>query len=239
MTNCFPKTCYSEDQGGDVIYQETPYLPYELAPAEVTMNDVVDETTVAASLCDFTFSFSQGNLVDQTIDTCGTITTTSPIPPEPGPSITCQGKPCTSFIAASAAPTTVAVSYTVGEDAPVLDVYGNFLSYLPAQSCYVQTSPTGGSFYNLGTIPPPACTPGDIVVVPDGGVVAAGGGEQVITYTYTTDGETIIVATTLPSHGGPFHLSGGGNRVDGANASLLFWFWAIAGVVSVTGMLVL
>lgn len=215
--------------GEYVFVSSTTYFSWETAPASVTINGVVDSTDIPASDCTSYEPFTSEGVPYEGLPSCGS--SPSPIPPGP---LTCQAKPCTIVeddccVQSNAV---YATSYAPGEEAPI--VIGDATTLTPAQYCSVQTSPAGG-FSDEDIQTAEACGPG-YFGGDDGGDPAS-----TITYTYVTDGATVVATTTLPGRDGVYHLQGygAGNRGNDASVYLLFWVWVVVGVISGTGMLIL
>ncbi|KAJ9606936.1 hypothetical protein H2200_008947 [Cladophialophora chaetospira] len=228
-TTCAPKLCAT--QVYDVVQATTTqYSSGEIATAYVTNNNGASyTTTVPASLCT---AYAQVNLVNYdcaALPTCGG----GVIPPVNH--LVCDVKPCTTYgylNGNSYLTLTEGTSYAFTEYA-YLTVNGVVTS-TPASLCAELTTP------NQWAIAPTCACGSD----GGGGVITTtgctGGGGQVLTYTYTTQGSTIIVATTLPCRGGPFHLTGGGSgRVGGDTGKIIFWVWTICAIFTGVGMVVL
>lgn len=223
-TNCVPNSC-TVSSANYIFVSSTPYSSDEIVPASVTINDVVDPTEIPASECTAYEPFTSEDVSYEGLPSCGCTTE----------ALTCQASPCTSCVAGGYT-SVYATSYASGQQADFVSGGATFTT--PAQYCAVQTS---ASLYDQSEIDDAeVCGPGAFGGSDDDEDAGGGAGESVVTYTYYTNGATVVVATTYPSHGGPFHLVGtGGSRVDVANVYLVFWLWAVAGVISGTGMLVL
>ena len=183
-------------------------------------------------------------------------------PPEPcasGCGVTCASKYCTDQPNVDPRPT----SFSAGEQAPVL-VGGSYASLTPYESCdaFVDAIVTPPSYcggiictnpWDPGCSSTPICTnpydPGcssstTICTNPyDPGCSSPDNTCQTtVTYTYTTDGALIVVATSLQAVGcGPFHYNAASerHRFDGGNPYVFFWLWAIAAGITGLGMIVL
>ena len=226
-TACQPKLCSTQINGA-VAATTTAYGSGEYAVAYVTNNNGQPyTTTIAAAQCT---AYEQVNLANYdcaSLPACG-----GPSPVPVPAALTCEAKPCTTlgYLNGNSYVTlTEGTQYFYSEYA-YLTVNGAVTS-TPASLCAALTTP--GAWGQAATC---ACGAGA-----SGGSTTPNDGEQVITYTYTTHGSTFVEVTTLPSHGGPLHLTGngGGGRATGDRGKLIFWVWMAAAVVAGVGMAVL
>ncbi|KIY00609.1 uncharacterized protein Z520_03272 [Fonsecaea multimorphosa CBS 102226] len=232
QTTCSPKLCSTYIY--DVVEATTtPYSSGEYAIAYVTSYAGAQAltTSIPASWCTAYEQIDFTGIDCQTLPACGGGTTSG---------LTCEAKPCTSCIDEDGdgeyETLTEGTQYFYTEFAR-LTVNGQVTS-TPASLCELLTIPT--PWYVQPTL---ACGSDD----DDSGAADNGNnnnnqGGQVITYTYTTNGATVVVATSLPSHGGPFHLTGSGSgaRVGGElGRNVLFWAWVVGALVAGGGMIVL
>jgi hypothetical protein len=225
-TTCQPKLCATQIY--DVVQATTePYAAGDYAVAYVTNNNGQSyTTTVAASLCS---AYAQLTLANYD---CGGLPTCSagPVPPA---GLTCELKPCTTlgYLNGNSYVTlTQGTNYYYTEYAR-LTVNGQVTS-TPASLCAALTTPAEWDVY-------PTCECGSADQITTTEPYCTGEGGEVLTYTYTTQGSTIIVATTLPCRGGPFHLNGNGNSLGGGRGKVLFYAWAAAALVAGVGMVLL
>jgi hypothetical protein len=238
-TTCAPKLC-STQINDVVIATTTPYSPGETAQAYVTNNNGVSyTTTIPGNLCSAYITYANLQNYDcgaNSLPACGPGTTTTPVPV----GLTCQAKPCTVLEGLNGPNTYATLTYATGyqftEYAP-LTVNG-YATSTPATLCAALTSPIDGVFAC-----PPSVSCGDeqsgiITPTPTTDYVAG----QVITYTYTTHGSTIVVVTTIPTHDGPFRLTGPGNgagRISGDRGWIVGVVGVVIGVVAGGGMVLL
>jgi hypothetical protein len=226
-TTCQPNLC-ATTINGIVEATTTPYGTGDYAVAYVTNNNGQSyTTTIAAAQCT---AFAQVEFDDYD---CNSLPPCGGGPTVP-PALTCDAKPCTTYGYLNGnnyVTLTEGTSYNYGDYA-VLTLNGQVIS-TPASLCAVLTTPEQWAVS-------PTCACGD-----DNGIITSvyctGGGGEVVTYTYTTQGSTIIVATTLPCRGGPFHLTGngGGKSIGGDKGTLLFYVWMVSAIVAGVGMVVL
>ncbi|KIW32823.1 uncharacterized protein PV07_04341 [Cladophialophora immunda] len=230
QTTCEPKLCATYIY--DVVEATTtPYVPGEYAMAYVTSYSGAQAvtTSIPASWCTAYEQLDFTGIDCQTLPACGGGSSGG---------LTCEAKPCTTCIDEDGdgdyETLTEGTQYFFTEFAR-LTVNGQVTS-TPASLCGVLTIPT--PWYVQPTL---ACGYDDGNADNNDDNSDDQGG-QVITYTYTTNGATIVVATSLPSHGGAFHLtgSGGGARVGGElGRNVLFWMWVAGALVAGVGMIVL
>ncbi|EXJ69001.1 uncharacterized protein A1O5_07936 [Cladophialophora psammophila CBS 110553] len=207
----------------------TPYGSGEYAIAFVTSYDgaQAETTSIPASLCTAYEQIDLNGFDCQSLPACG------------GSSLgglTCEAKPCTTCIDEDGD----------GEYETLTEGTQYFFTDFARLTVNGQITSTPASLCELLTIPTPWNLQPTLACGYDNGDGASENnnaqGAQVITYTYTTNGATIVVATTLPSHGGPFHLtgSGGGGRVGGElGRNVLFWMWIGGALIAGVGMIVL
>ncbi|OAP59992.1 hypothetical protein AYL99_04994 [Fonsecaea erecta] len=227
QTTCKPKLCATSIY--DVVEATTtPFAPGEYAIAYVTSYAGAQAltTSIPASWCTAYEQLDYTGIDCQTLPVCGGATG----------GLTCEAKPCTTCIDedgdGSYETLTEGTQYFFTEFAR-LTVNGQVTS-TPASLCDLLTIPT--PWYVQPTL---ACGYGGDDDDDDSG---ADQGGQVITYTYTTNGATIVVATSIPSHGGALHLtgSGGGARVGGElGRTVVFWLWVGSALVAGVGMIIL
>ena len=144
--------------------------------------------------------------------------------------VTCAQKYCTYYDGGA-----TVTPYSPGEQAPVLVGGSHAGFYTPYEHCSQLVDDPGlvlASCQLCGGIITSDYTSN---VVTDNNQITT------VTYTYTTDGATIVVATTIAVVGGPFSYgaSGAGNKIDGHGAQMLFWLWLVAAAVAGTGMVIL
>ena len=201
------------------------------------INGVGESTEIPASECSDWEPFTSEGCDYTTLPACD-CTTTRPVPP--GPGCTCQAKPCTvdDVTCCESANAVYATSYGPTEQAPVVNNGATTLTW--ASYCAAQTSPAGGfNEQDLGSAE--SCGPDYFGGNREGETLTEGGGSgaTTITYSYLTNGHTVEAITTLVNDGGAYYVPGAGSRMDGGNAHLFFWIWAVVGVVSGTGMILL
>ncbi|KAH0831573.1 hypothetical protein AYO21_01777 [Fonsecaea monophora] len=236
-TVCVPKLCSTavNDVGQATT---TPFVAGEYAVAYVTSNGGGGQpavtTSIPASSCTTYEQIALTGIDCQTLPACGGGGGRSS-------GLTCEAKPCTTYIDADGdgnydpdETLTEGTQYFFTEFAR-LTVNGQVTS-TPASLCEALTVPTPWAADVQATV---ACGSDN-----DNNNDANGDGVQVITYTYTTNGATIVVATTLPSHGGPFHLTAAGDGSSssgcgpraGGDLGRTTLFWTCVGTAVVAGV---
>ena len=217
---CMTKTCST--LVNDVVYfSPTAYDPGQYAPAGLTANGVVETTYIDASQCSTWAPFVDPGWGGSDITCCGGVTT-----PVPVVGATCIYKPCWSDGSPPQTFTGI-TTYDDGEQAIVL-VEATGVLTTPASLCSTYIYPPDGQF---------GCQATESCAAETGSAGTCGA--TIVTYSYTSDGATIVVATNIPSHCGPFSLSGSGHRPDGGSANILFWLWSLGAALSGIAMIAL
>lgn len=191
----------------------TEYAPDEFAIASITNGNIIQSTNIPGSECSSYLSFNTATISPNGLLKCGL-----------EPYVTCQSKLCISSdtISGRNPPTTQTLpNYNPGESAPAL--INGILTTVLAQSCDVYTT-------SLGVKPTVLCT---------GNIIQSG--YTVITYTYTTNGATIVSVTSIPPRGGNFQLlTSQANKFEGLFIiNCLFWLWTITAIIGGIGMILL
>ncbi|OAL39411.1 hypothetical protein AYO20_01281 [Fonsecaea nubica] len=212
-TVCVPKLCSTavNDVGQATT---TPFVAGEYAIAYVTSNGGGGQpavtTSIPASSCTAYEQIALSEIDCQTLPVCGGGGSGR------NSGLTCEAKPCTKYTDKNG-------DGNYDPDETLTEGTQYFFTEFARLTVNGQVTSTAASLCEALTVPTPWAADVQATVVcgsddnnNNNDNTSAGDGVQVITYTYTTDGATVVVATTLPSRGGPFHLTAAG---DGSSSS--------------------
>jgi hypothetical protein len=226
---CIPKTC-SVEQNGIIYYSSTQYPPGSYVPA--IHGGAIETAYVDPSECDAYQAFVPTGYAGAGISPCGNV-----IPPGPTCDlVACNLEPCRLLAPAPAGATgqvTGYAGYTPVPPQSATVVINQQYIPTPVSCCSTFTTPQNGFVYGPTPETLPTCAAGGVVT--DGGTC----GVSIVTYTYTTAGGTIVVATELPQNCGPFSLSGEGTRASTNGLNAMVILWTTMAILSALGMIFL
>lgn len=243
QTTCLSKSCSA---GPDTVGTAT-YDPDESAPALITTpGGSSSYGYVPATLCPAFYPFNSDATPTAGMTACASV----PVPP---PTETCLASPCIESVATTVTcvPPNPSTYKARCSESTMISTITGFGPYPPgaadvplatdlellvsSASCLTFTSLDING--NTPMIPATASCAVSSVGYAGGedGTCAA----SVVTYTYTTDGAQIVVATTMPQRCGPFSLSGGADRLGTYTQNLLVRLWGGLAIISGIGMIVL